>query len=473
MRAISVFLLRRSPWRGGWALVLLWFAPPGFAWSQAETATTHPSLPAEAPGAPGSPVSASGEVLTVEQAVERALQQNRQVQNGSRQVSAGQQQLAAARTERLPKFGVGFLGRYGLSDRSGSEFQTLPSVGLLPNFTTTDRASGVFAAGIAQPLFGLRKINLNAQLQETAVASAREELRLRQHDVRSSVKQVYYELVEIESALGANEESVRYYRELEHTVADRVVQQTALQADLLEVQARRAAQEHESVLLGNRYAAAHEQLNYLMGRDVGIPFRITSVAEVVPPSTDPAALQALALQRRPEIRQSTLAVHEAQLQEKIARAELIPTLSLGIQYFHLTQNVPFNDDVSAGLLFTWEPFDWGRRRDQVRAQSHVVHERQTSLDDSRAQVLMDVNKQTRNLRAARDQLGVTRAALEAARERVRLALDRYGQKAVLYSDVLSAQSALAEASTRNQEALSAYLTAVANLSRAIGENEGP
>ena len=86
---------------------------------------------------------------------------------------------------------------------------------------------------------------------------------------------------------------------------------------------------------------------------------------------------------------------------------------------------------------------------------------------------MDVNTQTRNLKAARDQLGVTRAALEAARERVRLALDRYAQKTVLYSDVLSAQSALAQANTQNQEALSAYLTSVANLSRAIGDSEAP
>ena len=85
---------------------------------------------------------------------------------------------------------------------------------------------------------------------------------------------------------------------------------------------------------------------------------------------------------------------------------------------------------------------------------------------------MDVNTQTRNLRAARDQLGVTRAAVDAARERARSTLDRYAQKAVLYSDVLSAQSALAQANTQNQEALSAYLTAVASLSRAIGENEG-
>ena len=53
---------------------------------------------------------------------------------------------------------------------------------------------------------------------------------------------------------------------------------------------------------------------------------------------------------------------------------------------------------------------------------------------------------------------------------MRLELNRYAQQAVLLSDALLAQSSLAQANRRNQEALSAYLTAVADLSRAIGEN---
>ena len=84
--------------------------------------------------------------------------------------------------------------------------------------------------------------------------------------------------------------------------------------------------------------------------------------------------------------------------------------------------------------------------------------------------IMDVNTQYRSLLSTRDELRVAQAVQVASRERVRLELDRYAQRTVLLSDALLAQSALAQANTRNQEALSAYLTAVANLSRAIGEN---
>jgi outer membrane protein TolC len=461
-----------SPRRVGCALALLGSLQPVCAGAQAaQYASQVP--PAAAAAEPAPPVSEASEALSLDQAVQRALEYTRQIQNSGRQVLANQQQLFAARTERLPRFGLGFLGQYRLSSGSDSQFEALPSVGLLPNFVTGSRASGLFVAGLMQPVFGLKKIGLNVQLRETAVASAHEEVRLQQQDVRATVKQLYYDLIEIRSALGANAESVRYYRELERTVADRVQQQSALQADLLEVQARRTAQEHETVLLGNRYAAAQEQLNDLMGRDVRTPFRVTAVADVGPPPGDRAALQALALQRRPEVRQSMLAVREARLQEQVARAEYIPTLSVGLQYFHFTRELPFNNDVSVGLLFIWEPFDWGRRRDQIRAQSIVVQERQTSLEGRRAQIVMDLNTQLRSLEEARDQLGVTRSSQEAARERVRVNLDRYAQKTVLLSDVLQAQSALAQANTQNQEALSSYLKAVADLSRAIGENDRP
>jgi outer membrane protein TolC len=403
--------------------------------------------------------------------VSLAIQHNRQVQNSARQVSANQQLLAATKTQRLPEFGLAFLGKHSFSDSGGDEIETLPPIGPIPVYTSTDPTSGFFVASAHQKLLGLKKVNLNVRLQETAVATAQEETRLQQQDVRSSVKRVYYDLIENQSALEANEESVRYYRELERTVALRLQQQTALQAEMLEVQARRAAQEHESVRLRDAAATLKEQLNYLMGRDVQTPFRVGTVADVGPPSQDQAALQAQALQQRPEVRQASLGVRTAQLNEKLAREELIPTLSVALQYYYSTEEVGNrNDDTSIGLLFRWDPFDWGRRRDEIRARQIAVQQQQTSLEDRRAQIIMDVNTQYRSVQTTRAQLGVTRSVQEASRERVRLELDRYAQRTVLLSDALLAQSALAQANRQNQEALSAHLTAVADLSRAIGEN---
>ena len=53
-----------------------------------------------------------GAVLTLEQAVALALQNNRQVQNASLEVGKKIDQAAAARTSRLPAFNVYFLESY-------------------------------------------------------------------------------------------------------------------------------------------------------------------------------------------------------------------------------------------------------------------------------------------------------------------------------------------------------------------------
>jgi outer membrane protein TolC len=459
-------------------VILPWLAQPIAAWGEAGAAPAPPPPAATEPAGPASAAPGGGELLTVDQAVQLALQNNRQVQNSTRQVSANQHLLSATRTQRLPEFGIAFLGRYRLSSiESAAQTQnqpgtgTLPPIGPIPGFTGKDPGAGFLVASIHQKLLGLRTVNLNVQLQETAVAAAREQVRLSEHDVRSSVKRVYYDLIENQSAIDANEESIRYYRELERTVADRVQQKTALQAELLEVQARRAAQEHESVVLRDAGQSSREQLNYLMGRDVQTPFQVSTVADVAPLARDQATLQTIALQQRPEVRQASFGVRTAQLNERLAREQYVPTLSVGLQYSYSTVAISgTNDDVSLALLFKWEPFDWGRRHEEIRAQQVAVQQQQTSLDDRRAQVIMDVNTQYRSLQSTRDALIVAQAVQVASRERVRLELDRYAQKTVLLSDALLAQSALAEANTQHQQALSAYLTSVANLSRAIGED---
>jgi outer membrane protein TolC len=472
MRNFVVAARSRITWWALCSLGLLGLLHPIAARGEATPAPPAPAAPA--PAATAAP--AAGEVLPLDQAVQLAQQHNRQVQNSARQVTANEHLLAATKTGRLPAFGVGFLGTYRLTSRSSqtnnqNENGTLPPIGPIPTVSEKDPGAGFVIASIHQKLLGLRTVNLNVKLQQTAVDTSREQVRLQEHDVRTSVKRVYYDLIETQSALAANEESIRYYRELERTVSDRVQQKTALQAELLDVQARRADQEHQTVVLRNAFQTSQEQLNYLMGRDVQTPFRIGTVADVTPPAQDQATLQTLALQQRPEVRQASLGVRSAQLNERLAREEYVPTLSVGLSYSYFTAGFSgTNDDVSVGLLFKWEPFDWGRRRETIRARQVAVQQQTTSLEDSRAQVIMDVNTQYRTVLSTRDALGVTQAVQEASRERVRLELDRYAQKTVLLSDALQAQSALALANTQNQEALSAYLTAVANLSRAIGEN---
>src|SRR6266511_5351362 len=87
-----------SPRRVGCALALLGSLQPVCAGAQAAAQYASQVPPAAAAAEPAPPVSEASEALSLDQAVQRALEYNRQIQNSGRQVLANQQQLFAART---------------------------------------------------------------------------------------------------------------------------------------------------------------------------------------------------------------------------------------------------------------------------------------------------------------------------------------------------------------------------------------
>ena len=55
-----------------------------------------------------------------------------------------------------------------------------------------------------------------------------------------------------------------------------------------------------------------------------------------------------------------------------------------------------------GLEINWEPFDWGRRKHEVNEKTVEVEQSKLNLTQTKANVLVDVNKQFRALQEARD-----------------------------------------------------------------------
>jgi outer membrane protein TolC len=86
-----------------------------------------------------------------------------------------------------------------------------------------------------------------------------------------------------------------------------------------------------------------------------------------------------------------------------------------------------------------------------------------------ADVISDVNKSIRELENKRDLLRVVRLAQAAAKEKLRVVMNKYRVQAVLLDDVLQAESELSEATADEAKALLGIWTAWADLEKAIGE----
>ncbi|HSA92743.1 MAG TPA: TolC family protein [Terriglobales bacterium] len=425
------------------------------------------------------PAGAANDVLTLEQAVSQAVESNRSLRIADLEVAKAGDRLSAARTRRLPSLDVYLIGSQLLQPVSfqfpAGAFGDFPATGPIPSedakITTPRRLSATILTRVTQPLSQLYQIGLGIHQRRLAQDVDQEKLRAERQNVVNQVKRAYYAALETQSGLDAAEQSVRHLRELDRLMGDYVVQQVALKSEGLDAKARLAQAEYRELALRNALASQKEQLNLLLGRDIRTEFEMSPAAEPGYLETDLPASQQRALARRPEIRQARLQVEQAEYDRRIKKAEYIPDLSLAFNYVSFTSlDVLPRNLTTLGLQLSWEPFDWGRRKNELAEKSKALDQAQTSLREAEARVLVDVNHQFRRLAEARALLRAAQIAQDADREKLRVVTNRYGQQAALLQEVLQAESAVAQASHEYQQAVASFWTAKADFEKAVGED---
>jgi outer membrane protein TolC len=421
--------------------------------------------------------SASGEMLTLEQAIALALRDNHRVKNAELEVGKGEDNLAATRTSRLPSLHLYTLISEQLVKQETRINDPLSSIipGLGPFFTISAprRPTTIFAGQVLEPLSQQYRIGLNLKQAGLASDVEREELRLRQHATVDEVKRTYYGILQTQSALDSLQESIRLYRELDRVTGDYVAQQVALKSDSLEVKTRLAKTEYEALNLTNQLATQKEQLNNLLGRDVRTDFRVSAVSDAADFGLDLVSARQRALDQRPELRASRLKVKQAEIDRRIKKSEYIPDVSAGFTYvaFRNFDDIIPKNVASLGIVVKWEVFDWGRKKDQLAEKDKTIEQAKNGLHEAESLVLIDVGDKFRKLQQTRQALVVAQLGQETAREMLRVNTNRYKLMAALLSEVLQSQATLAEANRQYQQTLLGYWTAKAEFEKAMGEEK--
>jgi outer membrane protein TolC len=220
-------------------------------------------------------------------------------------------------------------------------------------------------------------------------------------------------------------------------------------------------------------ATQKEQLNSLLGRDVGAEFEVAGTPEFVSFETDLTEARRVALEKRPELEQARLLVKQASLDRRIKKSQYIPDVSAGFSYLtarNFSETVPKNF-ANVGVVVTWEIFDWGRKKHELVAKDKAIDQAKDGLKETEDQILIDVGDKLRKLKLASQALRVARLSEDSAKENLRVSTGRYKFQAVLLSDVLQSQASLAEASHEYQKALLVFWTAKAEFEKALGEDK--
>ncbi|HYA96549.1 MAG TPA: TolC family protein [Methylomirabilota bacterium] len=417
-------------------------------------------------------------VLTLDQAVALAEAQNRPVKNALLEVSVGDDQIAEARTYRFPSINFYGLGSQLLTPVEFTfqrgVFGTFPGIGPVPGNDTSIRTPlrptfyGVVQ--LAQPLSQQYKVGLSIRQARLAKLVNEQKLRAQKQLVKNQVRQAYYAILQTQSKLASSEENLKFDRELERTTEELVREKAALVAESMSVKARIGLEEYNNLTLRNALASQKEQLNVLLGRDVRTEFSVAEVAEAGDIAMSLEAAQAKALGARPELLGARLRVEQAELNRRTVKAEYIPDVSLTVTNLSLSGvNLLPSNVATAGVLVTWDPLDWGRRRRELAAAGKQIAESKNTAEETEAQVLVDVAAKYRKLGESRALLHAAQLQLEAERERLRVTMNQYAQKAALLKDVLQQRSSLESAASQQSQALLAYWIARADFEKSLGQ----
>jgi outer membrane protein TolC len=419
-----------------------------------------------------------GAVLTLDQALVLAKANNRDLKLFGLDVGKQREALGEARTHLYPRFDTSVLAAELLTPLDFTikkgQFGTFSGTGPIPgsntNLHTPARPIAIASVTATQPLTQLIRIHLFIADQRLKVDAAQLSFDQREQKLTDDVRHSYYQVLQSQIQYESQQSVVKYLEELLQLTDRRFSQHAALEADRLSVKAEVAKATYQLTTIEDTLADNKEALNHLLGRRVQTEFSVELVPATLPEQEDLPAARATALERRPEMKLAANRVRQADLATRSEKTHYIPDVSIQASYLSpaninfLPQNIG-----SVGALLTWQPWDWGEKRHKVRQAALAEQQAGLSLEDTREQILVEVDSNFRHLREARAHLAVTEAIRDAEIERLRNQKEAYSQQSILLTDLLKQQSSLADAESQYHQAVLACWSARADFQKTLGE----
>ena len=414
------------------------------------------------------------EELSLDQALALALKGNRNIASARLEIDKSENDIAISRTYRLPSFSLdlyeGQLFAPIKFEIPEGALGVYPATGPIPAaqepITTPARMFSLVEAKATQPLSRLHGITLGIHLRQLERDEAGEKLKAQQIQLVNQVRKLYYGILETQSALEANRNSIGTLREQDRVATESVARQTALQSEELDVKARIARVEYESATLQHDLASQKELLNDVMGRDPRTQYTVQPLPDLAPAAPDLVAARARALAERPEIREARLKIQAAQTDHDMKKTEFIPEVNFNVAFLspYRLNFLPENIG-TAGFTLKWDVFDWGRKKKELANKAIVIDQAGIALKTIESQVAGEVEVQYRKVEDSQRLLEVVKVAQTAARERVRVATERHAQDAALLRDMMEAQASMAATDYQYQQAIASYMSARADFDK--------
>jgi outer membrane protein len=246
--------------------------------------------------------------------------------------------------------------------------------------------------------------------------------------------------------------------------------------ELLQSEVELAQGEQNLLNAENRTAMAKAQLNTLLQRRVDLAIDIVDNGFDAEKKFAWDDIVSSALQSRPEMHRAEMAVQMAEHDVTIKKAPFLPVVTLSASYDKM------GDDPSASSFpdwpdeektvtasAVWKLWTWQKNKAETIAAEKAVTAAQRALDQIADTITLEARIAYLQMLEAGKKIPVSEKVIEHARENYRINEARYQSQVATSTEVLDAQTLLAQAMRNYYDSIYAYRMSQAAVERAAGK----
>ncbi len=411
----------------------------------------------------GAPATAQdSNELSLEQAVQRALQNHPMIQTRKVRVDALAAEITQSRSARFPQITTAGQGKLGLSGAAGG----LGLQGLVASPFYKNVAASVH---VYQNFFDFGRTDHAAAAARFLKEAAEKDLEAARASVTLEVQKAYLQALQNQSLIRLDERIIDE-RQLQYKKADALFQsglRSKLDARLSEYQLRQS----EAKLAEHREALRRNfaELNRAMGLNSSQQYSLKELPIEPQPPGEIENLAALALNNRPEVRSLELQVQAAREELALARSERYPKLA-GIWSGGFARFSEYTlSQLMVGALGLGFPIFTGRRLEaNIQEREDSVRMLESELENLKQAIRLEISQAVSDMARSQAILPTLTQQIEVSRESVGLANARYQSGLGSFLDVLTAETNYAQAQVRHAETLYDYKEAEFRLHFSLG-----
>ncbi|MGD2134721.1 MAG: TolC family protein [Gemmatimonadales bacterium] len=405
------------------------------------------------------PIAAQTVTVTLDEAVDLALQVNPAIVQARGQVNTA----GAAKREVIGSWLPSLNTSSSWSRNSSSRWDERTQ-------TTITGASSSMSAGINSSLTlfdGFRRF-AEARSAAADVESADAALVNQEFQIALQTKQAFFNALAADELVRLSELRIERARNQLRISSDKLAAGSATRSDTLRSRVELANAELQLLQAQTQRATAEANLARLIGVD-GTVRAVADSSLFAPVRLDTAVLRREAQANAPSVIQADAALRAAEAGYAVSRSQYFPTLNSSFSSSYSGQTLSqLNSSWSIRLSLSWPLFNGFSRETAVARSAASRDAAAAQSQDARLEVNAQLTQYLASLASAEARIEIAEVSYLAAEEDLRVQQERYRLGAATIVEVLTSQVSLDQAAVDIVQARLDYLVAKAQAEALVG-----